>query len=1094
MPAHSRSRQSVCAYLILLMPRLLFFVLLCLPGLSLAAHQENWETGYTGADATGTHVLGYWKFDAGSELKDSSGKGHDLVLNGAAAATEGRLGHSMTCGYDLKQAHGLRVTGAGRLSPVGAFTLEMWIQPGADHAQAGRCYLADKRYVIDNHTDYTWQLLEPETNGARRLWVTLGFGSVSETFASEPIPMVADQWQHIAFSYDAAGTVTFYRNGSLISQAYKPGFGPVVPGVRALHLGDRIGSNYGGFPGRIDEVRLCEGALRFEPLALEIRSPRHVWQRMEKNASVELHCQNLSRNPVADAQLTLEYGGKAETFVLPALNPGGDHAVKFTIDTSLKPERYRLRASLRSGETVIEQGLECEIVARPAPQMPVIMWGADGSEMERLKQIGFTHYIGISNPDFEKLWETRTDKRNIPPPSSAESLAAKSQELDAALAKGLKLVASVSPSRWLENKTELLRVDRAGKPYPRKDICASLPELPGFYENVGRSLSRAYGQHPAFDAALVDTEVRDASQPSFNEIDRTNYRTFAGAEIPDAVIARNGVEWKKLKDFPADRVISDEYPLLKYYRWFWTVGDGWNNLHSALHQGLKNSARPGFWTFFDPAVRQPSISGAGGSVDVLSHWTYTYPDPQRIGLCTDQLIAMSEATGRRQRVMKMTQLIWYRSQTAPIRKAQPDDVIAWDDHDPDAAYITIAPMHLKEALWTKLSRPIQGIMYHGWQSLVPTDSTGSYRYTNPNTVHVLTELLHDIVQPLGPTLLRLTDERAEVALLESFTSQMFARRGGYGNNMGWSADVWMALQHAHIRTDVMYEETLLKKGLSGRKILIMPDCDVLSESVVQRIQEWQKRGGKIIADENLCPGLQADIPLTSFRRVKKAAEDKAKLLALAETLGPQVASLGHTPKVTADSPEVILRTRLYGDATYLFVINDKREAGTYVGQNGLVLENGLPTTANITLTQDNASIYELSRSELIIPQRDAEGHLKWKVELGPCDGRLYMILPKPLLQLRCDVPATAKPGQTAALKIQLTSTQEAVLKAAVPVEIEIRDANGKRAEGSGFYTVENGLLELPLEIAHNDDPGSWEVRVRERASGMSVVKWMSVGL
>ncbi len=38
--------------------------------------------------------------------------------------------------------------------------------------------------------------------------------------------------------------------------------------------------------------------------------------------------------------------------------------------------------------------------------------------------------------------------------------------------------------------------------------------------------------------------------------------------------------------------------------------------------------------------------------------------------------------------------------------AKPATPVAWEDHDPGAAYITIAPMHLKEALWTKIARPI----------------------------------------------------------------------------------------------------------------------------------------------------------------------------------------------------------------------------------------------------------------------------------------------------------------------------------------------------------------------------------------------------
>jgi hypothetical protein len=455
----------------------------------------------------------------------------------------------------------------------------------------------------------------------------------------------------------------------------------------------------------------------------------------------------------------------------------------------------------------------------------------------------------------------------------------------------------------------------------------------------------------------------------------------------------------------------------------------------------------------------------------------------------DQLFAMSAASGKNQRVMKMTQLIWYRSQTAPIGQKAPGDVVAWQDHDPDAAYITIAPMHLKEALWTKIARPIQGIMYHGWQSLVPTDSTGAYRHTNPNSVHVLRDLIQDVIEPLGPTLMAIPDERSEVAFLESFTSQMFARRGGYGSNMDWAADVWLALQHAHAQTDILFEETLLKSGLSGRKVLVMPYCDVLSKSAVTRIQDWQKKGGKIVSDEFLCPGLKADFTIQSFKREKKAAEDKAKVLGLAKTLG----SFGLPQRALCDNPEIIVRTRKFGDAVYVFVVNDRREYGSYVGQHGLVMENGLPSKGIVSLKADAANVYELTGTQFIVPKRGDDGVMSWPVDLGPCDGKIFMVMPKPLLGIQLDVPENATMGNTAKINAHITTTLNTPTKAVIPMRLDVRDANGKSAEGSGFYAAENGIVELDLNLAPNEDPGTWEIRVKELASGMEAVKWMRVG-
>ncbi len=1052
--------------------------------------QETWRTGYENEDAKGEHVLGYWKFDGDEALKDRSSYGNHLSLAGAKISQVGKSGEGLQSfpGYPMQDVRHAALSFAHpKLSTEGPLTLEMWIKPKPDWSDKTRVYLLDKKYI--DHADYAWQISEASPAGTRRLIVTLGFGHESKILESDPIRLLSE-WQHLAFVYDGQGTGRFYHHGRQVGSATLKGYGVITPGKRALSLGDRLGSHYSGFPGWIDEVRISKRVLFFEPVKLEILSARKVWRRMEERIKpMEIQCTNLSAMRLEGASLEVSFDRTPQIFPLPDLKPGETHVVKVSPNTQLKPDKYRLKALLKCSEIVQQQYLEVEIVARQPPRLPIVMWGAGGHEMQRLRDIGFTHFIGISDQGAADIWR---EKKELPPGSEA-TIRSHRQMLDEALRNDLGVIANISPADALLVDPAHLRVDRSGKPYERQDICASLPDFAPFFQSVGQSLARAYGDHPALTAALVNTEVRDHNAPSFNAVDLANYRKLFSTDIPAEVKQKWGVLYSTLPDFPKDRVIPDTHPILNYYRWFWTVGDGWNGLHNALHKGLKSHGRRDFWTFFDPAVRQPSISGAGGGVDVLSHWTYTYPDPQRIGLATDQLLAMSEANGRRQQVMKMTQLIWYRSQTAPTHAQPPVKPVAWEDHDPEAAYITIAPMHLQEAFWTKLARPVQGIMYHGWQSLVECmDSSSAYRFTNPHTVHVLRDLIREVAVPLGPMLMKVPAERREVAMLESFTSQMFARRGGYGNNLGWSSDLWQALQHAHVQLDVVFEEAVAKGSLKGRKILIMPECDVLTESMVKRIAEWQKYGGKIIADEFLCPALKADVVLPSFKRVNRAAEDKATVLALAAQLPGKMKALGWKPAFEIDQPEIILQSRRSGEATYLFAINDHREAGSYVGQHGLVMENGLPASGLIQINLESASIYDLTRHSLILPRRMEDGTLTLPVELGPGEGRLLMITPKPLLQLAVDLPSKATCGNTASMTALLTMTDAAPAPGHVPVEVEILDANGVRAEGSGWYAMDQGRLEIRLDIASNEAPGTWQVRVRELASGMEMKRWMQV--
>ncbi|MCB1203500.1 MAG: hypothetical protein KDN18_04510 [Verrucomicrobiae bacterium] len=1075
---------------------LTFFLFFSTSGslLQAAPLMETWETGYTGADASGPKVVGYWKFDGSdpaAALSDHSGKGHQLKLEGGAILhPDGWTGGALECfpGFPVQdKRHAAVAPHHPSLNLTGAFTLEMRIKPKPDFEDRLRCYLLDKKYV--DHTDYQWQLGDADKSGMRRMWVTIGFGADSRTFYSEAARYEPGVWRHIAFTYNGSGEGRFFIDGQSAGLQFHPGVGGAVPGTKPLSIGDRLGSNYGGFPGYLDEVRICQGVLSFEPVALSIRSNRRVWQRMERAAPLAVSCTNLRREPLSGAVLYLSWsdGGAVEAIPLPELAPGSEKVVEFPVDTSLRPGDYSFRARLDlTGPRPLSTSRESSftLVARLPERMPVIMWGAGGEEIPRLKELGFTHFIGMSALAGE-IWK----QKKAVPPGDADYLARNRDYLDEALANGLEVVASVSPGRILESDPAHLRVGRDGKPFTRQDICASTPEFASFFRNAGESVSAAYGDHPAFSMALVDTEVRDASAPSFNEVDRTNYRTFSGTDIPAEVSSRSGVEWQKLRDFPADRVIPDDHPLLKYYRWFWTVGDGWNGLHTSLHEGLKKNARPGFRTFFDPAVRQPSISGAGGDVDILSHWTYTYPDPQRIGLCADQLFAMAEAGGKGQEVMKMTQIIWYRSQTAPIG-APTENPVPWIDHDPDAAYITISPMHLREALWTKLSRPIRGIMYHGWQSLVPTDSPGAYRYTHPDTQNELKRLVEEVVEPLGPALLKIPDTNSEVAFLESFTSQMFARRGGYGSNLGWSADLWLALQHAHVRCDVLYEETLLRDGLAGRKFLIMPECDVLTASLVKTITAWQAAGGKLVADEFLCPALKADLVLRSFRREKKAALDKDKVIALAADLGPRLEALGLLPPLTLDQPEIVIRTRHAGEAAYHFLINDRREFGSYVGQHGLVMENGLSSSGTLTFRENPpAHLYDVLSGQKLTLDSDK----RLSVRLGPCDGRLLMGLPRPIAGVHLVHPDSTRPGESVNVLISVNDSNGSPLPAVIPLLVEIRDPNGRLAEGSGYHaTNPDGKLGLDLNLAPNEIPGMWEFTVSELASRSSATTAMRV--
>lgn len=1064
---------------------------------------EPWDEEYEGNDATGRHVVALWSFDGKNPWEDASGRGHTLQPKGATArARGGRFGGCMESsrGWPKEdRVHAAIAPDHATLSPGGAFALEMWIAAGDDLAGYAESYLLDKKYVADD--DYQVMLTAASPQGMRRLVANLGFGDGSFAFTSDEARFEAGDWHHVAFTYDGRGRGRFFLDGSAFGGGEAPGRESVHAGKHPLSIGDRIGSYFHGFPGLIDQVRITIGLPEFQKVSLSLATERRAYVRRESPPALSIRVTNRGRKALAGAKVRVSTGGLAEReFTVPGLAAGAGHDLSYALDTGLRCGEYALDAAIEvrgPPRYATRESWPVWVVSRPLPhRMPVVMWGINSpervmEEMDRLQEIGFTHCLGLAC-DTARI-EAGGAKAD---PGKPEAMAKARAMLDAALVRGLSVTASLSPGSWLRSKKDLLRADRSGRPYGGKpDVCALFPQAADLCRNVGAAMARAYGRFPAFDSALLHTEVRDAARPCFHAHDREALRAATGlADVPPAVVGKEGVRWEDLRGFPADRVVHDDDLLLAYYRWYWKEGDGWPALDTALAEGLRTMGRGDFWTFHDPAVRVASTYGSGGDVDVLSHWTYSYPDPIRIGTATDELLAMAAGAKRPQRVMKMTQAIWYRSQTAPpSAESRRRGAVRspWEDTDPDAAFLTIAPMHLREAFWTEISRPIAGVMVHGWESLVPTGSTGGYRFTHPETRHELARLVRDVVRPLGPTLVQVPGSRSDVRFLESFASQMFARRGTYGWGGTWAGDAYLVLQWAGLQPEVVYDEGVANDGLDGVKVLVLVDCDVLTATVASKVRAFQKAGGIVVGDERLCPAIRPDVLVAPYDRVGKADVDKVALQERAARLRKDLGRRYERYVDTSD-PDVVPHVRRTGTSDYVFVVNDRREYGDYVGQHGLVMENGLPSEASVEIARPSGFAYDLVRAREV-PTKALAGKTTLDVALEPCEGRVFLVTSRAIDSVRVEAPATARAGTAIPVRVAVLDAAGTPIDAVVPLRVDVRDPDGRAGEAEGFYGAVAGRLEVTLDFAANDARGTWTVRATDLASGREAVHYVRVG-
>ncbi len=311
---------------------------------------------------------------------------------------------------------------------------------------------------------------------------------------------------------------------------------------------------------------------------------------------------------------------------------------------------------------------------------------------------------------------------------------------------------------------------------------------------------------------------------------------------------------------------------------------------------------------------------------------------------------------------------------------------------------------------------------------------------------------------------------------------------GLGASLG---DAWHIARYAQLQPQILYEETVNRDGLDDFKVLIMPSCDVLPESVAAKVKAFQQRGGIIVADERLAPGIKADIVIPVYLRTKKADVDKAALQKLAADLRTKLDS-HYQRKVDSSNPEVLTHTRRHGQTDYVFLINDHREFGDYVGHHGRVMERGLPSESTITVQRTAGHVYDLVHHREVSGVSRNEGQTLWNVALGPADGGIYMLTDKAVKDVVLELPEDAKSGIAVSISLSVTDESGKPIDAVIPVQVTISDPDGRPAEFSGFYAAVDGETAIQLDLATNETQGVWEVTVRELASGIVKSGWFRV--
>ncbi len=212
--------------------------------------------------APGQRTIALWQFDRGAETAEARGAAFTMTLRGRSRfVTEGKSGGAVECfACDGDKPEGVEIARNPALSPVGAFSAELWLKPKPEMAQEDTTMLLDCNYYFQTREDprankgYAFMLRRE--GDALRPTVILGLGGTTATHRGKPVTLEAGTWYRLGFAYDGKGRVTIFLDGEEIGGGTTANAGSIAPAVHPLIIGGRVGSSHSGCAGFIDEVRI----------------------------------------------------------------------------------------------------------------------------------------------------------------------------------------------------------------------------------------------------------------------------------------------------------------------------------------------------------------------------------------------------------------------------------------------------------------------------------------------------------------------------------------------------------------------------------------------------------------------------------------------------------------------------------------------------------------------------------------------------------------------------------------------------------------------------------------------------------------------
>ena len=766
---------------------------------------------------------------------------------------------------------------------------------------------------------------------------------------------------------------------------------------------------------------------------------------------------------------------------------GSDNSVfTYSIDTAmLRQGKYKVMAELMKGDFKGRKFSKDIQVCKPHDKnrMPLWTWGNGSWKKEWFMQHGFVG--GFTN-----------QIKCLPDEGSAERREADraKQQLELSAMLDYDYGVYLSPMR-----SPILKADRTiHKIFPdglidedyRAPVYPLEPKAIEYSKKVARYWSDFTSKYPAWRHVMLSSEYHRAY--CTNKIAKDTAKAEAGIDIEEFIAVQGKWHIGELTEganlVAVDGVVPDDHPRYKFMKWFRPRGLGLSSLNAVMSEEIKN-IRPDLLTWHDP-YRDVGVRGTHKGLDVISTWTYGYPDIKR--LCyTNYLQGAAKPFG--QKVMQTITLWLYGHFVIPLEHSTADFERDFPGRDP---YFVAGSDYATEALWIVFSqRPDIMCVYSSGALMTkmfdPNISERELSYTSPETWEAIGDFAGAVQKPLGPALLQCKRLENKVALYNSVTGLWFGESTGWGYGNEKTLPYATLLVMNHVPFDVVMDDDVSEGALSNYGTVIIPLAQAFSQTNYEKLQSFIQNGGRVIANKPVKAKfdkiIETDFDFSYQKNLTGRINQKDRITAeqcrtTTESYAKQLSTVlsDMNKPAWSSSMRVICNSLIGNDVKYHFFINDNRGYGDRFGKWKLFFEKVLPLKAKGYVKFDGGVLYNVLTGQKVGHKKESD-YAEFPVEFAGAEGKIIAHLPEEISGVHIKGPRKVARLKSVQFDILINGVSGKKVKGIMPLKLKVVEPDGK-IFCSGYSSTKHALDysdTFEFTAAANEKTGKWSIEVEE---------------